>query len=527
MKITRSHLGLLVVALGFIASAVHVLRGPAATAPTDKTVLRIGHWLMHAGMREAFDEAARRYELEHPDVHIEQIVVPIRSYPAWTRTQLVGGTAPDITGLHTVDSQMMARYFVPLNDALAQPNPYHVGTPLEGQPWRETFADGLDSIRALTPATGDIAGIALQINTRRLYTNLDLLQRITGQTTPPRTYEEFQALGAQVEAYNRERPAATGITTIAMCGPYFGYLRESLLPSQTQKLAERVSPMRNLKVDAHEEALLILDGTLDPRLPDYQSSFDLLRDVSSMMPPGFEQFQRDDALFMFLQGRAVTFIAGSWDYGVLVRDGPFPVAVTRVPIPDTDDPTYGRFTLGPPSEAAAGHEAAMGIVRHSKNQALALDFLRFLTKPEIAQMFSDYSHRVSAVIGVKPPEGAEELAPQLEGATGGLHLDALYLGARHTMGLFARKSHLITGTNSSVEAFTTAIEQELPDNLRADLGSFARTDRQEVERADALIGLRWTRPGGPDAHWRQTIESQNFREVRIHEVEQTIAESLQ
>ena len=512
MKLHRTHLGLGLFVLGFIFASFYVLRTTGPAARDDRTVIRIGHWLMHAGMREAFAEAIRRYEIENPHVHIEQIVVPIRSYRAWVRTQLVGGTAPDITGILGLDSQALTRYFLPLNDVILAPNPYHVGTHLDGEPWRDTFIDGLDSIRRLTAATGQVSGITLQLNTVRLYTNLELLHRVTGSRTPPADFSEFEALGAAVEAYNAH--AARHVQTIAMCGPYLPYYNDRLLPTQTQTLAMELSPMRTLITSNFEEALLFATDRLSLDRPEFRQSLGLLRDTASLMPPGYAQLQRDDALFMFLQGNAVTFIAGSWDYGVLKRDGPFDVSVTRVPVPGPDHPRYGAFSRGPVSEAAINHEAAMGIMRHSPHPEIALDFLRFLTKPEIAQMFSDYSFRVSSVVGVNPPAGADELAPRLDGAVGGLSHGLSYFGGIFTGTLYERNLHLLTARDGDVESFVAAVTPRLPDTAAQDLRHFLRNEQREVERADGLIGIQWTRPDGPAELWRDTIEGQHAREAQ-------------
>ena len=75
-------------------------------------------------------------------------------------------------------------------------------------------------------------------------------------------------------------------------------------------------------------------------------------------------------------------------------------------------------------------------MRHSPHPEIALDFLRFLTKPEIAQMFSDYSFRVSSVVGVNPPAGADELAPRLDGAVGDLSHGLSYFGGIFTGTLY-------------------------------------------------------------------------------------------
>nr|MCU0793873.1 carbohydrate ABC transporter substrate-binding protein [Opitutaceae bacterium] len=79
----------------FAYSAWHVFSIRRAEQSDEKVTIRVGHWLMHAGMREAFDEAIAEYAKIRPDVRVEQIPVPLRTYPAWTRTRLIGGTAPD------------------------------------------------------------------------------------------------------------------------------------------------------------------------------------------------------------------------------------------------------------------------------------------------------------------------------------------------------------------------------------------------------------------------------------------------
>src|SRR5690606_16302753 len=96
-------------------SVWHVFVRSHAAPRSDRVTIRIGHWLMHAGMRESFDEAIQNYEKLHPDIHIEQIAVPIRAWSAWVRTQLVGETAPDITGQLNIDEALLSRHFLPLD----------------------------------------------------------------------------------------------------------------------------------------------------------------------------------------------------------------------------------------------------------------------------------------------------------------------------------------------------------------------------------------------------------------------------
>ncbi len=509
MTTLRTRLALALLTIGFFGSVAYVLsRDPPSR--DQHVTLRLGHWLMHSGMREAFAEAGRRYELLHPEVRIEQNVVPIRSYPAWLRTQLIGGTAPDIIGMFAVNAEIINRYFLPLNDVVLQPNPYNVGTPLAGVPWRNTFADGLESIQNMSAATGQIGAITLQLNTYRLFTNVDLLRRVTGQTTPPETFAALQALGPLVETYNATH--AVSVTPIAGCGPYLRYVNEQLLASQTQKLAVALSPMRTLKVGNPDLALMMLDGRAGLEEPAVQSTFELLREVTNLMPPGVEQLQRDDALFMFLQGKAVTFIAGSWDYGVLAANGNFTVAVDPIPIPTPDDPRFGPFVLGPISEAAVQHEAPMAVFRDSAHPALAIDFLQFLSSPEIATLFSEMSQRTSAVIGVPPPAGAGNLAPRLEGEPAGLSMELPYFGGRNAFRVMSNHHHLLFGPGGSTAAFIAGIRADLPPAIRDDVQRHLSNEQKDAQRSDALIGLMLTHPGGVPDTWRERIETQHQRE---------------
>jgi ABC-type glycerol-3-phosphate transport system substrate-binding protein len=497
----------------FSWSAWQVYTHRRAEAAPGKVVIRVGHWLLHAGMRESFDEAAADYMRLHPDVSIEQLPVPIRAWPSWLRTQLVGGTAPDITGMLGANEELATRHFLPLTDHITAPNPYNTGTPLEGVPWADTYVDGMAAMRSLTPTSGDIHGVNLQINTLRLYYNKHLLKEVTGSDTPPADYASLRALEDQVARYNEAR--GKRLTPIASCGPYSQYFFDRLLPSQTQKLAIELSPSRNFQVPVIELARLTMKGDLSfTGTPEFAASLRLLRDVSALMTIGYESRQRDDALFDFLQEKAVMIYAGSWDYGVFVRDGDFPVGVTRLPLPTADDPVYGRFVLGPPSEANGTPEATLGIVRTSQHPEIALDFLHFLTSHAVARKFSDKSLRMSAIAEVPPPASAPELAPQLEGEIAGFMPDFNYYGGSNANQVFKRNLHLLMGPTGSVQAFAEKLDAEIPRALRQDSGIQSTRSLRDIQRLDARLGLLLTQPEA-DRHqsWTRVMETRHARQA--------------
>jgi len=453
----------------------------ANTAPAQ-IELHIGHWLLHTGMREAFDATIEDYQRLHPEVHITQIPVPIRFYPAWARTQLIGGTAADITGMLALNEELISRYYLPLTEWLDKPNPYNSGTSLEGVAWRDTFFDGLSGMRALTATSGEISGIILQINSLRLYYNRQMLIEITGSDTPPRDLAELKTLAAQIDAYN-QRSGKT-IIPIAGCGPYAGFAFDRIVPSQTQRLTLNHSPSRNLRVSPLELATLILDSIFSyTQTPELRSSLELMREVSLMLTPGFMQFQRDEAIAAYVQQRSLMLIAGSWDYAALIDGVPFETRALPVLGPSIADPQFGQFTLGQVAEPM-GIEGSMGIIRSSANPEAALDFLHYLTSQRASERFSQISQRLSAILDTPVPSNLEQIKPQLNGEIPGFAVDFRSFSTGHSDQHFQRYSHKIVGPKADVAGVAAHLDNELPRYLRDDI-----TARCAAARCDDCAAL--------------------------------------
>jgi ABC-type glycerol-3-phosphate transport system substrate-binding protein len=509
----RRWLGLLLFTGIFLTAAWHVYSHRRAPAGAETVELHVGHWLLHAGMREAFDDAIAGYQRLHPHVVIRQIPVPVRSYEAWARTQLIGGTAPDITGMLRLNEELISRHFLPLTPHLDRPNPYNAGTPLENVPWRDTFVDGLTAMRNLTPTSGEIHGVSLQVNTQRLYYNRELLRAITGSDTPPADFAGLLAFGRQVAAYN-ERTGAQ-LVPIAGCGPYSQFLFDLLLPSQTQRLVLTASPNRNLRVLPVELAGLILQGRVDYDTPALRRSLELLHDMAGLLTPGYQQLQRDDAIFTYLQQNSVMLYAGSWDYAVLLRDGAFTTGILPMPAPAADDPVYGPLTLGPISEAAGNPEAMLGVLRSSRHREVALDFLHYLSSRAATAEFSRISHRISSVIGTPPPPDGSLLVPRLEGELSGFTVDFRWFAAGSASNFFQRHLHGSIGPRGDVAAFAARLNAEMPRYLRQDLAWHLQQLRRDVQRLDAMAALQLTLAPDDAARegWTRHAEMQHTRQL--------------
>ena len=511
----KHRLAALLLLVVFSGSAWQVFHRQQRSARSDIIEIQLGHWLLHTGMREAFDAAIEGYQKLHPEVRITQIPVPVRSYAAWSRTQLVGGTAPDLTGMLTLNEELISRYYVPLTPWLDQPNPYNAGTELEHVPWRETFIDGLTAMRNLTPTSGEVCGVTLQLNSLRLFYNQELLREITGSDTPPADFAALMKIGRQVAAYN----ARTGkrLVTISGCGPYARQLFNTLLPSQTQRLTPQLSPNRNLRVLPLELAALILEGKVDYDTPELRNSLRLMQDVSSLLTPGYTQQQRDEAIAAYLQQNALMFFAGSWDYAILAQDGSFTTGMIPFPLPASDDPVYGRFVLGPVSEATGYPEAMLGIIRHSEHPEVALDFLQYLTSRGVAVEFSRISNRISAIVGTPPPPDGAQLRPRLAGELTGFTVDFGWFGADHSSNFFQRHIYTAIGPQADVPAFAAKLNDELPRYLRQDITWQLTREQRDVRQLDALVAFHLTLPEDDPVreNWTRHAETQHLRQLEI------------
>src|SRR5205814_7254726 len=88
-----------------------------------------------------FTRLARRFEALHPGVRVVFLRNPVGEYRTWMRTQLLGGTAPDIMWAHSTWTNEDARngWFVNLDPYLARPNPYVPKGGPGSRRWRDLF----------------------------------------------------------------------------------------------------------------------------------------------------------------------------------------------------------------------------------------------------------------------------------------------------------------------------------------------------------------------------------------------------
>lgn len=479
-------------------------------------VVRIAHRHLDEGVQRGLDEAARAYERENPRVHIKQLAIPERVWAQWVRTQLVGNTAPELIELGTgIDDELTARFFRPLGDIADRPNPENEGTSLEGRVWRNTFIDGLNNAPNFNLALMETYGIPLTMFTQRMFYNRALLREISGRDTPPTEFEAFMALCRTIadRARNEGRPlvpfAAARDANVLLLGPPW--------QQQTAPLRERWDVTGQLIPYGFDIALSFLRGEWGLDDAEVRRAFALQRRLALNATPGFTQLNRDDALFAFLQQRAVFVVSGSWDVGTLIEHSGLDVGIARLPLPDASHPEFGGGNMTRLSEGSVRTEASFGVVHGSPEADAGLKFLQFLGSKRGSEIFSQASSWLPALVEVEPSEAARPFAPELVGHPPGLLLTSV--GGADAALLIQRELHRLVSPNGSVEEFVSALATRYPAALRQGMARHWRSNLNHLLRQDGatLAHARLAAARGSDLAGAATlalaIDTQNEMEA--------------
>lgn len=475
--------------------------------------IRVCHWQLEGGFREAFDRIARIYEERHPGVRIVQMPVPGRVYGTWTKTRQVGGDLPDLVQLGGATDEVLASHFAPLTTWVEQPNPYQAGTPLAGRPWRESFLDGLAGASGMATLQEPYA-IGYSAHTTRLYVNRDLYRRITGGDTPPADLAGLFAVCAQAESWARRE----GVHLTPIAGSRFtaNVLLEQLFRSQTQRLGLELDELHALR-PAGRPADLLLGGRLAVDAPEVRAGFAAMRETARFMQTGFMGYDRDEAIFHFVTGRALFIATGSWDYGSIVSQASFPVAIFPTPLPASSDPRFGAGVLGATAESADRVAGGLHLSARSRHPEVAIDFLRFLTSQEGNRIFVAESRWMPGIVGVEPHPDTAAFRPVQEGFPAGFAFAPLMWGSGEVYRVQSQHLHLLFGGAADrLDAFLAAFAADLPAAAARDLAKDVSAKRAAVRKLDpALVALGVLGDAGAQRRAAGLWQTQNQREWEL------------
>jgi ABC-type glycerol-3-phosphate transport system substrate-binding protein len=350
--------------------------------------------------------------------------------------------------------------------------------------------------------------------TLRVCYNRDLLREVTGGDEPPRTWRGFLALcdAVRAHAWERNRTVYPIANSLENCH----YMASAIMQALGGPVNARLDRDHSLQTRMEEGAAGYLDGEWTYRTPEIANALRVFRAIGDNSQPGFVQVGRNSALLDFFRGRALMVCVGSWEGSSLLKEAPFTVGAFRLPLPGAEDPEFGPHVLGPLSDGRVNTGMPFYLNKDSPNQALALDFLRFLTSVEGNRIFAETSQWLPAIRGVRPGPFAAQFKPEYDGYCWDPDGSVFFSGTGNEMGqVFMRELNQLFGPGGSVRAVQDALERSVPEAACRDLKAYLRDARQSFNAEDAGYAARLRRVGaGPGASAPGPLLEARYFQVR-------------
>jgi len=490
----------LIVVVTLVAFVVARRNYLATTSEPGIVTIRFGHFLIDPAFRRFIDRAAEAYARLHPEVRVKQLDIPQQVYMQWQRTQIVGETAPEIMQFayfNPAIEEMVMQHFIVLNDWVEQPNPYRTDAASQTMSWRDTFVDGLNSRDAYSEKLRAYFGIPLLMGGYRFFYNETMRAEI-GEPVGPWTFQEFRQVAERLKATGQVDMSGRPVTPIVASNFSSYSTFKMLFSSVTQPLLFSLDRNCDLLVNGRDTAMGFLEGRWSYRSEEVQAALRLIKEGSELMNAGFSQLHKQDGILQFLQGRGLAMGGAHIDLTLLNEMASFKVGETGFPVPDAEDPVYGRYVLGPVNERSGSSTLALGVLR-SPQQNRAVDFLQFLTGTEMTALLrKETGWRVS----VSDPRTDEKLNLQ-EGYPETL-FD--YMNTQGSLLSYQQNAHMLFRSDLGPVVFAEKMAMDAPREQQVWLSAQATMLRQTLRQQEAAIM----------AHWALSqVEGADEKEVRM------------
>ena len=367
------------------------------------------------------EDIAKEYMKMHPDVEIELIPAEAggagaggaeTTYRAWLTARMGAGNPPHIAWEHFYMRWSEKGWWVALDDYLDKPNPYY-----PGKTWRECIYDFVWN-NVVAP-DGHYYTVALDWVETGFYYNKDIFDKL-GLSPHWNTWEEF------LETLKKIKKAGY-IPLVASEWAFFQWADDILMTAfWADKVPEmymeekykyeqyyKGKPWRMLT--AEEIARAIYKEIYSAYDERFEAFLKAMKEWSQYWVPGFSTLSSEEALSIFLSGRAALLWDGSWARPDIANSAGFKWGITYLP-PITVAKKYlpkelqdVSFRVGGPSSAAQ-----YGITVRAQKEDLvkeAVDFLMYLSTPDtLGKVIAAEGRFVPMIVGTKVSEDVKFFA---------------------------------------------------------------------------------------------------------------------
>jgi raffinose/stachyose/melibiose transport system substrate-binding protein len=460
-------IGVSLVVIGFLISLGRVMAVSGVIDPSDKHIIRVAHWQLEPGYREAMDAVMESYNnlphIQAKNIQVQQAPITEKFYAQWLNTHLVAGTAPDINerGMAALTrGTNAAKYFEPLGAYVVQPNPYNaraylpeeiepeLAEFLETAPWRETFLDGMeggydDDLQDYYAVPTSFWGsVKMYINVEMMREVKDVAIDALGRDPLPEglaaLFEQgYARRDADLEAWlsGDQAPQTLG-QLFVLCEATYLYGQQTgqtkLVPIAGSSYSEwmfagvyalpftsHLAPAVDRNGDGSLTRVELAEGLLNDQWSFENEALEAfhacIRKVCTYFPPGFLALERDQANNRFVLSRALMIASGAWDANSLIEgaqahDDPedrFSIVIANFPLPGPGE-KWGDIVSERASEASSNAGAPYQVYQRSEYKQEAIDFIQYLTSMPVNERFNKIANWLPVTIGAAP---AEQMLP--------------------------------------------------------------------------------------------------------------------
>jgi ABC-type glycerol-3-phosphate transport system substrate-binding protein len=463
-----------------------LMLGTLDQADAAKPDIEISMATFYREIIDTWREVAKDFEAE-TGIRVNVMAAPYSGWQMWVRTQFLGRMQPELL---VVESGMAEQYgqaglALRLNDHLAEP----WGD--SDEPWSSRFSRS--AIKESYDAAGDIwaapctmYGIGVFYD-RTTYDQLGL--------KPPATWEQWMA-NCKVLKDADKTPLAFAIKP---SDAQTVWIQQSMLDAMLVDQVAKVDLRDNSttlgigRIDLTERIIAFERGLIDPlKQPAFRRTVSMLDASIPYWRPDYLGLDGEQVFKLFAGRKCVHTINGTWYMlelnhlfaNMSAADSGLVFDWSTFPLPAAD----GMDTVAPIS----GTRAYLMITKQddpAREQA-ALRWLRYLTRPEVAQKIWDHSglYDLPALNGVHGQPEAEALRPKGELPIRQASIDGYDQLSRHNFWVLSQRR--IAGS-IDIDEFLSLLSDEHRDALIR--LSHANADRIDRDLMEAELGTETMR----------------------------------
>ncbi len=344
-----------------------------------------------------FQQLIDRYQKEHPGVTIEWIRVPGSSFDQltqWITTRQASKNVPILSGhFSTTTSAQEASNtspWIPMTPYLEKNSAY------TGKPWKQDFPE--DALAYIQGSLNQLYYVTLNAYKAAWLYNKPLWNKAgLTEADEPKTWADFFKV--------LDKLKASGVIPIARAGDAFAlsHTYQLLTSSLGRKDWLAMSGGRNFASDPSRFGA-VCSGKWKMDTPWNRKAAEVTKQLFQYWPPGSTALQASDVEQLWLTGRGVLWQGTPTTQGQTIlrrldenkAEGLQSFDVGAFPTPQPDAETFGAdlvkdaAPIADDGERGLGYQIAVPDIRQDKDpdaEAIAIDFLQWMTTPEIQAIY--------------------------------------------------------------------------------------------------------------------------------------------